>query len=398
MSMPDDLPAIRAALVERLESLAEVTLGLPGQRSPRKWRWGAKGSLALEMSGPKRGTWFDHEAAKGGGPLDLIMLAHASPIADAIAWARTWTGAVPDARAEDRSTWRQEAEAREAEARRGAINNAQWLARLAKPAADTPGEVYLSKVRAIPKPAAGWPPSVRWFPGAPSGGTPDMLRWHARHPGLLFIATDDAGAIHAAQHIRLTPDGRKADDGRLVKITVGAGRGAAVRFPARPFLAAAGLAEPLILAEGPETGLSAWAATGRETWVALGSVTRAEPPPGRTLIVCRDDDALPGVVARLAAEERAQGDEAAARRLEGKLAGRRAADAKLAEAVERWRAAGSLVAIATPWRTRKGDSSDMNDAMRAHGAAWVADRIARATRTVEPAAVAAAEGGDNAGW
>jgi hypothetical protein len=60
--------------------------------------------------------------------------------------------------------------------------------------------------------------------------------------------------------------------------------GAVIRLPARSLNA------PLLLAEGPETGLSVWAATGAETWVALGSLSRLELPAGRRMAACRDDD------------------------------------------------------------------------------------------------------------
>ena len=60
--------------------------------------------------------------------------------------------------------------------------------------------------------------------------------------------------------------------------------GAAIRLPARLPDA------PLLLAEGPETGLSVWAATGAETWVALGSMSLLELPAGRRMAACRDDD------------------------------------------------------------------------------------------------------------
>jgi putative DNA primase/helicase len=82
---PDDLPAIRFALAERLEVLACLMLGDPVVRKGHVWRWGKKGSLAVVMQGPKRGGWNDHEAGQGGGPLDLIMLGKRLNIADAIA-------------------------------------------------------------------------------------------------------------------------------------------------------------------------------------------------------------------------------------------------------------------------------------------------------------------------
>src|SRR4051812_22000478 len=48
---------------------------------------------------------------------------------------------------------------------------------------------------------------------------------------------------------------------------------------------------PLLLVEGPETGLSVWRATDCEVWCSIGPLTRHRPSPGRRCIICRDDDA-----------------------------------------------------------------------------------------------------------
>ena len=84
----------------------------------------------------------------------------------------------------------------------------------------------------------------------------------------------------AVQRVHLTPDGRKAEAG---KITNGYMAGAAVRLPGDP-------TGPLLVAEGPETGLSVWSATGYETWVALGGIANLMPPRSRQIVACRDDD------------------------------------------------------------------------------------------------------------
>lgn len=370
----DDLPAIRHALAERLEVLAAMMLGEPTLKKGRAWRWGKKSSLAVIMNGDKRGSWYDYEVEQGGGPLDLIMLGRRCNITEAIAWARTWTGVTGESTVPVVSAWREEAEAKEAAERAEAIGNARWMADWSSDRAAGPGTTYLAAQRGIHMPAS-WPRCIRWYPGYSNRGVPKALRWHAACPGLLIVATDAGDCIQAVQHIRLTPDGHKADDGKPVKITVGVGSGAAVRIPGP-------MDGPLVLAEGPETGLSVWVATGHETWITLGSVTKAVPPAGRTLVVCRDDDPLPGVIKANARWFREAGREAEAVRLETKLAGRAAADKRLSAAVGAWRADGRQVACATPWRTRRGDGSDMNDALRESGWTYVASRIDRALATL----------------
>jgi hypothetical protein len=52
-----------------MEPVALRLLGEPNQKHGNEWRYGSRGSLAIDI---KKGTWFDHEANKGGGVFDLI--------------------------------------------------------------------------------------------------------------------------------------------------------------------------------------------------------------------------------------------------------------------------------------------------------------------------------------
>ncbi len=62
-----DFPAI-------LEPVARKLLGEPNAAlsSKTELRFGSHGSLSVEIAGPKRGQWYNHEAQEGGGVLDLI--------------------------------------------------------------------------------------------------------------------------------------------------------------------------------------------------------------------------------------------------------------------------------------------------------------------------------------
>ena len=90
----EDLEELRRALIDRLESLADTLLGPRNlaRSNRRTWRWGRKGSLALEVSGRKRGLWKSHEADVGGDPLQWIMDERRCPFPDAVRWARIWIG------------------------------------------------------------------------------------------------------------------------------------------------------------------------------------------------------------------------------------------------------------------------------------------------------------------
>ena len=194
----------------------------------------------------------------------------------------------------------------------------------------TPAGRYLTEVRGIAEPVIGWPEAIGWHPG---------------ERALIATATDAAGTVLTCQRIRLRPDGQnlRRNDGSKIKLNIkDAPRdGAAVRLPSTTD-------GPLLLAEGPETGLSLWAATGHEIWITLGRIGAAELPTNmaRIIIVCADDDP-PDHPAAIA----------------------------LAETVARWRAEGRKVAIAQPWAIPRGDKSDFNDVIRAAGPEAVRERI-----------------------
>jgi putative DNA primase/helicase len=61
-----------AELRARVPDLAVELLGQPTFRTGQEWRWGRKGSLSVVIAGPRAGMWFDHEAGKGGGFVDLV--------------------------------------------------------------------------------------------------------------------------------------------------------------------------------------------------------------------------------------------------------------------------------------------------------------------------------------
>ena len=145
---------------------------------------------------------------------------------------------------------------------------------------------------------------------------------------LIVAATDDNGIVQAIQRIYLDANAQPLVLGNKKKTTNGSLDGCAVRLP--------GPADkPLLLAEGPETGLSVWAATGYETWVSLGAVGKLTPPQGRRLVICRDDDAPQSP-----------------------------ADKALSRTVTEWRKQGINATIATPWHERRGDGSDFNDVIK----------------------------------
>lgn len=335
------LDDLRHALRDRIEALAETLLGERSATSTRRTlRFGSKGSVAVELAGRKRGAWFSHEAGEGGGPIELIRHAHGCSHEAAVAWARNWIGQAEEA---PRPRPRRPADDTSADSERQAkIDHARRLWMEAGPIAGTLGERYLVDTRCIPAPPGGWPGMA--------------ARYHGGLRAIILAATRDDGAVQAVQRVFLTPDAKnqKNEAGKSDKRSLGPQDGALVRLPGDP-------AGPLLVAEGPETGLSVWRATGAETWIALGSMTKAELPTGRRVVICADDDprrAIPGKPANAAKQ--------------------------LGQAVARWRKGGVDLVVAYPWPIRRGDKSDHNDAMQADGIEAVRARIEAALNPPAP--------------
>jgi len=266
----DEITAAKLRLVDRYEQLAEALLGKPAQKGGNEWRYGSKGSLALIMKGPKRGSWFDHSSGTGGGPLELIQRERGGDFRSAAEWAArdflrldglVTPPPVRQPRREDKS------------APDRAATVAAIVAQLRPSVVTmaTPAAAYLARRGITAKP----PESIRYRPDAwEQGGA------------LVAIATNATGEIQAVQQVYLTLDGKKAAGLSVPKRTNGSMNGAAVQLPGDP-------RRPIVLAEGPETALSVWQATGMEVWACLGvaQMAKAPLPEGRAVILARDTDA-----------------------------------------------------------------------------------------------------------
>lgn len=326
LAADNDLDEIRAGLSASVEGLCAEFFGKPASRTGGDWRYGSHGSLSVVVRGPRRGSWYDHEAGEGGDLLALIRRERGGDFPSTLEWARGFLGiggrehvAEPP---RPKSGERAEATGAEDAAK---IERARRLWADGMPIGGTVGEQYLAKTRYISRPPAGWPCSLRFHPG---------------RRALMVAATTADGTVQAVQLVHLTAEAQKRpqEEGRPTKQSFGPQAGAVVRLP--------GTGGPLLLAEGPETGLSLWSATGRETWIALGGMGKVELPPLRPVALCTDDDPR---------------DSPAAQALRKRLA--------------IWRREGRLIAVATPWSPRRFDRSDFNDLLQAAGPQAVQARI-----------------------
>jgi hypothetical protein len=87
-----------ADFVDLMEPVARRLLGDPNPHLSTKdeWRFGTRGSLSVKVGGPHKGTWNDHEAATGGGVLDLIARERGGDRKAAADWLKQEFGLAED--------------------------------------------------------------------------------------------------------------------------------------------------------------------------------------------------------------------------------------------------------------------------------------------------------------
>lgn len=270
------MPAVSALLADRIADLArELTGTEPTVRGRSEWRFRRRGSLAVVVSGPKRGAWHDHEAGEGGDALALVAHLRRCPMRDAHAWARAWLGLgggasqlPPPSRL---ITPRLVHEAQTAvHGSAPADDRKAWSRRLAKSlwregadARGTPVEAYLR------------------FRGLALPDAPEVLCFHPRAwrnrangphgPAMLALMTDPATAAPVGVHVTyLRPDGAGKAPGHSPKIMLG-DVGVVRLVPDAEVTLGLGLAE------GIETALSVMQGFGwRPVWAATcaGAIAR----------------------------------------------------------------------------------------------------------------------------
>ena len=291
---------IREAFEPRLEEFFIDRFGEPAQRRTANWRPRDRDAFSVLMNTTERGKFFDFATGKGGGLFDLIAIELCNlPQADAdfprvLQAAADYIGFSPTAiTPEARKIREQQKEERArkalAEERRNEMENIQLvqaLSRHAKPVTGSPAQDYLVS-RRITK----WPTTALAF--LPSLELPESLRSRIYYPeqfALVVWATDKNGTTTGGQRILIGRDlSKSAPDVRKRKPCFGAISGSVARFPASSPAEGA----PLIIAEGPESALSIWQATGHEVWAVFGvsGWARAPIPLDRPIILAPDRDA-----------------------------------------------------------------------------------------------------------
>jgi Protein of unknown function (DUF3631) len=80
-----------STLSNHTDQIARALLGKPNAAlsSDSQLRYGTNGSVAVEITGDRAGTWYDHEKRAGGGMLDLIMRERSCDKAAAHEWLQS---------------------------------------------------------------------------------------------------------------------------------------------------------------------------------------------------------------------------------------------------------------------------------------------------------------------
>jgi len=296
---------IRIRLQMRGDDLFEQVFGAPRNRANKEWRAAADDAITFTRTGANQGQWYHHKLGVGGDLFDLVAIAFCGrPIEQKGAprdFPRTLKAAAqyvgynpattPPLSSAEIKAIKAQIEAQRAEQdrqrqreRQDTVTLMDTLRSLARPIENTPAALYLRSRGIVSWPTAG----LAYLPPLTThlSDTQRALLRGARYGALTIWAEDAAGTITGGQRILLTPNGTKAL--KKSKPNVGFIAGTAGKFPARVDTPGA----PLVIAEGPESALSIWFATGLETWTVFGvsGFHSLSLPPGRTIILAPDQD------------------------------------------------------------------------------------------------------------
>lgn len=341
--------AVKEALLSQAETLFSEFIGEPVGANSHDWRAKGRSSFSMEMRGPKRGLWNDYSSGEGGDLFDLIAIKlcgldnAAADFPKTLITAANWAGISNDQPIDLAALQaRQDARAREARAAEAVqdtrrVDLVGALQAKAQPTKGSPAAIYLASRGIVNLPDTG----LAYLSAVPDLAGEGIL--HPHRSAVCIWGVDDNGEVRGGQRILILPDGSKAPEDTR-KPSFATIQGNPARFPSRTS------GGPLCVAEGPESALSVWQATGFETWAVLGvaGFKVAPLPHSRKVVLCPDQDAPDSPAGR-----------------------------QFAAAVKHHIAEGRNVWIA-PAPEPEGSKHDLNDTLQRAGNAVVSDAIAAA--------------------
>ncbi|MCY4306118.1 MAG: AAA family ATPase [Aestuariivita sp.] len=305
---------VRAALDAQAENLFRLAFGAPVRKSGTEWRAKDNMAIAMQVHGAKRGLWRDHSAGLGGDLFDLIathflglesarqdfprVMEHAiqfcgmsrgelQPTKQAMEQLeRRRIQRERNAREEEKQERRRrDALVKDVQALATELNTSDDVAQIGSshvPACSAATYLKSRGIQTVPATGLSWMTGQgqQTFPRGLIGSDDDAL---------IVWAYNEKGMITGGQRILVNPDGTKPDRD-VRKPSFGQISGSVARFPA---VSVERAHTPLVIAEGPESALSIWQATGYETWAVFGvsGWTSAPIPTDREVILAPDRDA-----------------------------------------------------------------------------------------------------------
>lgn len=302
--MRQDAATIAGMLADRIGSLAPE-LFPAGRRDGHEWRVGSLAgergqSLAIRLTGDRRGVWADFSSGERGDALDLVAATlFQGNRREALAWSRRWLGVTedpgiePEIRRPTLSPRRIDGELdRDAQSRRAAARKL-W-SEAAPGIGGTPVEAYLAGRGIELRDLGRAPGALRYHPAIWCGDVRRPL------PAMLGAICGPTGKLSAIHRTWLA----QGPDGTWVKASVetpkkvlGGFAGGSIRLwrgASGKALALAPEGEAAVIAEGIETGLSvAIACPERRVLcaVSLSNMGRIQVPDAiREIIIAADND------------------------------------------------------------------------------------------------------------
>ena len=244
-----DIQSLCRKLEYQAEQVAIKLLGKPKARAGHTLKFGSnQGSLHVEIAGERQGLWYDFQEGKGGHLFNLIQEKCQGNIAKTIETAHQLVGgdvlyqSGPEKSATTSVVQKNCSASNERQQLR--IQHARKLFTESQPIRGTLGERYLSQHRGITQILSK---DLRFHPAV-------KPHWFSKktYPAVVLGARNQQGDIQAAQCIFLNDKtAQKAqicEDLKNSKLSYGMVKGAALSL-GNPL-------GPVIVAEGPETGLS----------------------------------------------------------------------------------------------------------------------------------------------
>lgn len=302
---------VRAAARGNMDSLTTDLLGPPNKHMSSKTslRFGTRGSMVVNIAGPKAGQWKDFESGQGGDIISLVQREKSLNLKEAVTYladilnVRPHQGNRPHHKtispgqfnAQLQSQLQTTTQDSLAQIKENAmrLNAVSELNLKSKPIEGTLAQSYLQQERHIKGPL---PPDLRYIPK----GTTFMYQGERRtlqHDSLAAFGRNQEGRLSSVQLTKLDIQGKRAlstDGAKLNKIHYGIAKGSFV------LLQEGKSNDPVFIAEGVETALSIKQASVKGTIVASmgiynmanyqGSQKVQESSFKQKIIICADND------------------------------------------------------------------------------------------------------------